>query len=376
MKASNTYSFLNTIRDNASSDYQLQVPVATKDTFSKIGEVLKENIKLLDEFTKSIVMKVAYTNIKTLNFTNPLKVFKSNSVQMGQYVEEIYINPAEREKFSVEKDNTKLLKLVTPDTKTIYYGRNREDKFSISISEAQIVRAFSNENAFAEFYNGIIASLYSGDEISEFNTTKQLISSCVDNKSMQMIYCDDNTTNSEFMLLMKNVMSAMSFPNEQFAPYNLINSFTDGEKLANIVSPIQNQAILIRSDIKNNLDINLLAGVFNLNKIELANMIIPVDTFNTSGEYDIMAVILDKSALKLHDNLFTIRNFNNPENLVTNYYLHHHQTIYLSGFSASCAIVEKKTANSDTSRFKILCDVGKTVQSTTTNNNSTDTETE
>lgn len=360
MKASNTYSFLNTIRDNASTDYQMQVPVASKDTFKKIGEVLQENVKLLDEFTKSIVMKVAYTNIKTLNFTNPLKVFKSNSVQMGQYVEEIYINPAEREKFSVEKDNTKLLKLVTPDVKTIYYGRNREDKFSISISEAQIVRAFSNENAFAEFYNGIIASLYSGDEIAEFNTVKELISNCVDNKTMQQILCDENTTNSEFMLLLKNVMSAMSFPNTQFAPYNIVNDFSDGEKLANIVSPIKNLAILIRSDIKNNLDINLLSGLFNLNKVELSDMIIPVNTFNTDCEYDIMAVVLDKSAIKLHDNLFTIRNFNNPENLVTNYYLHHHQTIYLSGFSSSCAIVEKKTTTTDTSRFKFLCDVGKT----------------
>ena len=57
----NLQEMLNTIRDNASAEYQARVPEATQTNLSDIGGALLSDVNLANEFTSALMNKVAFT---------------------------------------------------------------------------------------------------------------------------------------------------------------------------------------------------------------------------------------------------------------------------------------------------------------------------
>ena len=56
----NFQELLNTIRDNASQEYQARIPEATQTNVSEIGDLLISDVNLANEFTSALVNKVAF----------------------------------------------------------------------------------------------------------------------------------------------------------------------------------------------------------------------------------------------------------------------------------------------------------------------------
>ena len=93
---------LNTIRAQASTDYQARVPVATRTNLATIGNVILSYTPIANEFLDVMVNKIAMTLVSSKTIANPLSALKSGSIPLGNDIEDLFVNPATGETFDGE----------------------------------------------------------------------------------------------------------------------------------------------------------------------------------------------------------------------------------------------------------------------------------
>lgn len=326
----NLQEMLNTIRDNASSEYQARVPEATQTNLADIGSALLGDVDLANEFTSALMNKVAFTYVHNKIFKNPLAILKKGTKPLGDSVEEIFVNYAKAETFDPEGKD--LLSRKLPDVKAIYHTENRKDKYKVTISMEQLAKAFRSYGDLRVFYNNIINSLYNGDNFDEFIIFKKLLTESITKKYVKTIDVADPTTSKEnatdFIKAIKTISGAMEYPSSQYNGYTDAQS-TDTKAVTTFTS-VPDQLIIIDNATDVAIDVDVLANAFNLSKQEFLARKIKIDAF---PDANMRAMVIDKDFTQIYDDLYQMRRFENGEGLYENYILHHWQTI-----SASCLV--------------------------------------
>lgn len=326
----NLQEMLNTIRDNASQEYQTRIPEATQTNLSEVGAALLEDVNLANEFTSTLMNKVAFTYVHNKIFKNPLSILKKGTKPLADTVEEVFVNYAKGETF--DPTGVDLLSRKLPDVKSIYHQMNRQDKYKVTISMEMLSKAFRSYGDLRNFYNVIINSLYNGDNFDEFILFKNLLKNAVDKKYAKVITVADPNTSKDnataFIKAVKTISSGMVFPSSNYNGY-LDAQSTDTTGITTFTE-IPDQFIVIDNATNVSIDVDVLANAFNLSKQEFLARKIVVDAF---PDANIRAMIIDKDFTQIYDDLYQLRRFENAEGLYENYILHHWQTI-----SASCLV--------------------------------------
>lgn len=336
---------LNTIRANSSALYQERVPEATKTNMQKVGNAILEYESTTNEFLNGLVKRIAFIEVSNRRFKNPLAVLKTAGRPFGTTFEEIYVNPVKAQTFDGgENGASQMLKVTKPDLKTIFHEKNREDKYPVSVTEVQLQDAFTSEGEFNEFYASIMTAMYSGDEIDEYLLMRNLVSDGIAKnkiKSLEIDYTGDEESSKGLIKLLKTISTDMTFPSGAFNGYNVLNASQIEAGTVTAVrtwTPKENQILLIRSDVDANTDVEVLAKAFNMDKADLLKNKIVVDSF---GDENTLCYLCDERSFKAKDTLYKVRSFDNGSNLVTNYWLHHHQILSMSLFANGVAIKKK-----------------------------------
>lgn len=326
----NFQEMLNTIRDNASAEYQARIPEATQTNLSEIGAALLEDVNLANEFTSALMNKVAFTYVHDKIFKNPLAILKKGNKPLADTVEEVFVNYAKAETFDPE--GTDLLKRKLPDVKSIYHQMNRKDKYKVTISMESLAKAFRSYGDLRNFYNNIINSLYNGDNFDEYVLFKELLAKGITKKYMKAIEVADPCTSKEnaidFIKAVKTISGGMVFPSEQYNGY--LDAQSKDKVPVRTFTEVADQFIVIDNATNVALDVDVLANAFNITKQEFLARRIIIDAFPDAS---IRAMVIDKDFTQIYDDLYQLRRFENAEGLYENYILHHWQTI-----SASCLV--------------------------------------
>ena len=120
-----TIDILNTIRANASYQYQSQVPmVATNHDIPKVGEVLYGYPAFANEFLSALVNRIALVRVKSATFNNAYAMLKKGYLEFGETVEEVFVNICKAREFSAEKAEARELKRSLPDVRTAFHTMN------------------------------------------------------------------------------------------------------------------------------------------------------------------------------------------------------------------------------------------------------------
>lgn len=334
----NMQNVLNTILANASADYQARVPSATQTNITEVGSAIMSFKAVENEFLSALVNKIALTIVHNKTFRNPLAVLKKGSVPLGRNIEEIYTNPVTGTIY--DATGADLLSRNVPDTKAIYHSMNRQGKYKVTITKAQLMSAFKSYADLEALLNSIVNSIYSGDNLDEFLLMKQLFASAIEGgklKTTSVTLPEDEATAKEFVKAVRTVGQAMTFPSSNFNSYHDINSTTDAKPVITW-TPIEKQVLILRNDISVNVDVELLARAFNVSYTDLSARTLIVDSFGTDA--DTYAVLCDESFVRVYDNLMQMENFHNGEGLYDNYIYHHWQTYSLSLFANAVAFVK------------------------------------
>lgn len=335
----------NTIRNGASDIFMDRVPTATKDNVREFAKPILEFSPLQNEFISGLVQRICVSVNMSKIYSNPLAPFKKGAIPLGTVAQEYFTNPAKDEGFSGNGITTvggvqkTALNITYPDTKALYYSRNRQSQYPVSVSSQQLRSAFVSWEALDDLIASIVNSMYSGDNIDEFTLMKQLFVDGVSNNMLVTQTVADPTTSDAnakaFIKAVNTVSGKMRFPSANYNRYIEQNGAT-GDPIITWTERDQ-QVIIMRSDVLASVELDVLAFAFNMSKADFRARVIEIDEFN--GNENILAVVCDSALIRVYDNLTEMSEQYNAKGLFWNYFWNHWETLALTLFANACVFI-------------------------------------
>lgn len=320
---------LNALRENASNEFQEVVPVVDENTsIESYSAPLLNTPKLMNEFCDVLVQRIVYTQLETKLFNNPLKVLEGDRVPLGYLGQELFINPTQGRDFD-PNDFAGALKKYEADTKVQYMYINFDKQYPVTIIRQSLKQAFVSWNALDEYISGLTNSLYNGYYIDEYNNAKALVTNAYRANAVQIEKIDALTTEDltkKFVEKARTMFLNFQTPSSKYNAWAKIGGY--GREIMTFTSA-DDIVMLLRNDVRANLDVNVLASAFNMDKTTLLGNILPVNDFdiydkNGTKVFDgsaIVGILADKSWFRIKEQDVYMDDFRNANNRSINYYL-------------------------------------------------------
>jgi len=289
-----------------------------------------------------MVGKIAKSIIRENSTENHLSVFDKGFVDNGDTIEEAVVLLAESQAYDATGAHT--LDRETSKKFAVKYFKNWTPKtYKKTIDFSELRKVLMNEKSAADVSAMVISSTTEGDKQEQYEDIRDMLAwgrqSADGGTGAVLIRAETvnyDSVNSSIdyksvLVAMKNAFSGMKFVNNSF------NSASIKRKTKE-----EDIYVLMPYQLKNKLDVEELAGVFNLDKAELKKRIIETDKGNENGFYYIY--IVDRNAVLDFTRLYELLNQLNAEGRFWNYYLHTDRLYALSGLFDACYIKVANTA--------------------------------
>lgn len=318
---------LNTIRDNASEQYQERVPEATRNNIESVGMAITDmdNATTYNEFMNTLINMIYAPMLIRKSWSNPLGKFKKGKKTFGDTIEEVYTNFIKAKTF--DQTGAGLLTRELPDTKVVFHRMNRQDKYKLTDSPEALAKAFKSYEGVADYISSLLEAIRNSAELDEYILMRQLFADALNNNAMVIVNVPDPSLSEAnakaFIKAVKTVSGGMTFPNSDYNAYLTAQSV---DNKAIVTFSRKDEQILIvdnATDVTCNIDV--LASAFNKSVVEFNDTQKEIiDAFPVDG---VIACLVDKNFFQVYDDLFTFREFENGEGLYRNHILHVWQTI-------------------------------------------------
>ena len=324
---------LNKMREmsvDSGSIYHQYVPVVTDST--TIGEfgvpiLDSQNLNVLNDFV-SLLKKVVFTAVYNKTFNNPLQDLEGDRMPLGQFIEDVYVNPAQARGFNVN-DFAGLLQKYEAQVATQYLSVNSDLQYCVTLTREKIRNAFTSWNALEGLISGYINSLYNGAYATRYAQTKGLVTAAFTGNNVMYEKITDPTDAASAKLLIQKMRSAYSKMRVPSTKFNAWNKVKGGNLALKTWSDPEDIVVLISADIEALVVVNVLAEAFNMSRTDFLGRVIVVDDFNQYNEDGTVAVdgsaikamIADKAWFKIKTQDFAMDEFYNANNRTWQYYL-------------------------------------------------------
>lgn len=313
---------LNAIRNDASQEFADAIPVASGDNVREVGRLIMADQDYTSEFLMALVNRIGRTIITAKSWNNPLAKFKMGLLEMGEVVQDIFINSVEERVYSMYDAETNVFKIAIPDIRACYYAINSQKVYKATINESMIAQAFLSKNGLYDLVNKIMSRMQLQDEDYEFKVMQNCIKDCADKGQFYPVVLSnaptDESSAKELVKQARAMFSKMKYPSTQY-------NFAGVKNLSNIDDIL----IIIDSDTEALLDVNVLASAFNMEKAEFLGHLVVIPKMPVANCY---AIMCDKNWWKVWDNKITTQNIYNTEGLYYNTTFHHWATYHYSPF--------------------------------------------
>lgn len=322
---------LNEIRETAiESDrlYAKYIDQIRPDTDINVwARPILDNQAIMNDFFNMLVQRIIYTQIEVKLFNNPLEVLEGDQIPLGSIGQEIYTNPIKGRLFNVD-DFAGLLARYEADVKVQYMHVNSDIQYPVTITRAKIVDAFTSWDNLNRFIDSITNALYNGAYIDRFRMTKELVSSAYagNNVQIEVVHAVESADYAKaFVKKARNLYKYFRFPSSNYNAWAKVGGY--GKAILTWCNP-EDIVILLRADISTELDVDVLAQAFNMDKTTLMGRIIDVDNFDiyegdekTFDGSGILGIVADKSWFRVKTRELTMDEFYNANNRTWQFYL-------------------------------------------------------
>ena len=363
---------LNTIRANASSEYQERVPEAL-GVGGNVSNVFNQYPTMKNEFLQALTNKIARTLFYSKVFENPLKALHKGMLPYGYSLEQIFVEMAEGKGFWEHWDNSgdgvkDLVGMKKPSIKLLYIERNFAMKYKATISDQQLRTAFQSQDGLGRLVEQVVSSIYSKAYFDEFSMMKDILVQHAQSKFLKYDsstgkytptalsntvlpngkdacvyvigeYSTQEAKGKAISKAIRTLAGKMAFPTTNYNSAG-VNQWSERQQLIYITTP-EEQA---------ELDVEVLANAFNMDKADVNVRVIVVDELPTLFNVDsattakratygqmsnpalsasrdnrtckCRGILLDADFLQVYDTLVESRTFDNGEGLYTNFFFH------------------------------------------------------
>jgi len=348
-----TIDILNTIRANASYEYQSTIPEVTKATdIPKVGEMLAGYPSLANQFLSSLVNRIALVRVKSATFNNAYAELKKGYLEFGETVEEVFVNITKAREFSTDKAEQRELKKTLPDVRAAFHCMNFRVQYPVSVTDEEFRMAFLSINGVEDLIAKIVSAVSVAAEYDEYLLFKYLIIKGVTKGKMLPVKLS-GTAMTDAAVAFRGTSNALTFMSTKYNAAGVHN-----------VSQKNDQYIFMDANYNAQYDVNVLASAFNMDKADFMGHLKLIDDFTTfdnerfeiiressdmieevtAAELALMAnvkaVLVDKEWFQVYDNLSKFTEKYVASGMYWNYFYNVWKTVSYSIFSNAVVFVD------------------------------------
>ena len=348
-----TIDILNVIRQNASYDYQQNVPVvATANDIPKVGEVIYGTPAFANQFINALVNRIAIVRVQSANFNNPYSILKKGYIEYGETVEDIFVSIAKAVDFSAEKAAKREFQRTIPDVRSAFHTMNWRVMYPVTIQDEDLRQAFLSIDGVQNLIAKIVDAVYTAAEYDEFLLFKYLLIKAISHGKMLPTYIGGGTDLSKAAVQFRGTSNLLPFMGSE---YNEAGVKTN--------TPKERQVIFMDAMFNAQFDVNVLASAFNMEKADFMGRLFLIDNWtgfdnerfdiiraNSDGIEEVtsdeLALLTNVKAVILDENWFQVYDNNNKftekyvaSGLYWNYFYHTWKTVSSSPFANAVVFV-------------------------------------
>nr|DAQ22795.1 MAG TPA: Head protein [Caudoviricetes sp.] len=348
-----TIDILNTIRANASAQYQDQVPeVATNYDVRQVGDVFFGYPNLANEFLSALVNQIALVRIRSATFNNPYRMFKKGFLETGETVEEVFVQIAKARDFSPEKAASRELKRTIPDVRSAFHLINWKVQYPVTVQREDLRQAFTSISGVEDLISRIIDSVIRAAEYDDFLLVKYLLIKAVSHGKMKPV-AFDAADSKNAATTFRGTSNMLTFMKND---YNAAGVTT--------VTPREDQYIFMDAQYNAKFDVEVLAAAFHMEKADFLGRLVLIDDFTTFDNArfdeiraagnnieevttaelalmaDVKAILVDQEWFQLYDTLNEMSEAYVGSGLYNNYFYNRWEIVSSSPFSNAVVFVD------------------------------------
>lgn len=348
-----TIDILNVIRQNASYDYQQNVPeVATVNDIPKVGEIIYGTPAFANQFINALVNRIAIVRVQSATFNNPYSILKKGYIEYGESVEDIFVSIAKAVDFNVEKAAKREFQRTIPDVRSAFHVMNWRVMYPVTIQDEDLRQAFLNIEGVQNLIAKIVDAVYTAAEYDEFLLFKYLLIKAISHGKMYPTSIGAGADLSEAAVQFRGTSNLLPFMSSE---YNEVGVKTN--------TPKERQVIFMDAMFNAQFDVNVLASAFNMDKADFMGRLFLIDNWtdfdnerfdiiraNSDGIEEVtadeLALLANVKAVILDDNWFQVYDNNNKftekyvaSGLYWNYFYHTWKTVSNSPFANAVVFV-------------------------------------
>lgn len=348
-----TIDILNVIRQNASYDYQQNVPeVETVNDIPKVGEIIYGTPAFANQFINALVNRIAIVRVQSATFNNPYSILKKGYIEYGETVEDIFVSIAKAVDFNVEKAAKREFQRTIPDVRSAFHVMNWRVMYPVTIQDEDLRQAFLSIEGVQNLIAKIVDAVYTAAEYDEFLLFKYLLIKAISQGKMYPTSIGAGTDLSEAAVQFRGMSNLLPFMSSE---YNEAGVKTN--------TPKESQIIFMDAMFNAQFDVNVLASAFNMDKADFMGRLFLIDNWtdfdnerfdiiraNSDGIEEVtadeLALLANVKAVILDDNWFQVYDNNNKftekyvaSGLYWNYFYHTWKTVSNSPFANAVVFV-------------------------------------
>lgn len=371
------------------------------DLLAKTGQELLNNGVMTNNFLNLLVNKIGVTLVNQKMYKNPFGIFKKGEMPLGVAVEDIFVNPVSAKNFvsgfNNEFTNTASnvvnyggldpFTIEQSDVKVVYYPLNARVYFKVTIKFVEVQQAFTDWSKMDNLVNALVKNLSKSVEIWEFEQTKQLLGTNFEfdtptSKSVKVPSQNEIDWASEFAIKCRNIGLAMRQPSTEFNNWKdwaIANNLTGvNANPVKTYTDVSDLHLICLTNVVANIDINVLATSFNIDKAEFLGNVMDMVNFGEyldengqqvieqypenpevgkkyhttgyNGVYDyvdddgkrhhveLFGYIIDEHFIQIWETYNAVTNIENPVSLYRNYFKHLWEVFALCPFANAVAL--------------------------------------
>lgn len=350
-----TLDILNVIRQNASYDYQQNVPVVNKASdIPKVGEVIYGTPAFANQFINALVNRIAIVRVQSATFNNPYSILKKGYLEFGETVEDIFVSIAKAVDYTPEKASAREFKRTLPDVRSAFHTMNWRVIYPVTIQDEDLRQAFLSIDGITDLIAKIVNSVYTAAEYDEFLLFKYLLIKAISHGKMKPIAIESDTDLSTSAVAFRSASNILPFMSNE---YNEANVKTN--------TPKDRQIIFMDAKFNAQYDVNVLASAFNMDKADFMGRLFLIDNWTdfdnerfdiiransdgieeiTSAELGLLnavkGVLIDENWFQVYDNNNKFTEQYVASGLYWNYFYHVWKTVSSSPFANAIVFVSK-----------------------------------
>lgn len=348
-----TMDILNVIRQNASYEYQQNVPEVTKASdIPRVGEVIYGTPAFANQFINALVNRIAIVRMQSATFNNPYGVLKKGYIEFGETVEDIFVTIAKGVDFDPEKGKSREFKRTFPDVRSAFHTMNWRVMYPVTIQDEDLKQAFLSLEGVQNLIAKIVGAVYTGAEYDEFLLFKYLMIKAISHGKMKPESIGDGTDLKESAVAFRGISNLLPFISSDYSEAGVKTN-----------TPKNRQIIFMDAKFNAQFDVNVLASAFNMDKADFMGRLFLIDNWTsfdnerfdvirensdgieevTAGELallaNVKAVIVDENWFQIYDNNNKFTEKYVASGMYWNYFYHTWKTVSSSPFANAVVFV-------------------------------------